>query len=332
MRLLIVIVSMMLFSVSSSPLSAEEKNDYRHIFLLGVEKSISNSRETAHSPMIAYYYIRNDLRNDLYIQFTLTTTTLYFIMGEKTGNYFAGIKPILNHTIYGAYNSYTNGVNDDGRCLKGNNFGAEIFYEYLSVKYLKARISYYPGYYLYQKKNKSKFIFTRNDGTEIDLPENHWEHSVTLDLTAGNLEKKDINRIWHGFVVQAIYNYSYRSGYGTFYDTAAAEDSSINRTHKRYLNAGVYFNLAGDINPKLDIYGAYHTNTDRNNAEQIGGYIADKGIMPGYYWGEFYHNRYLITRMQTGVPLPFWRARLQPGFNILYMPHDNEVTGMEDYP
>ncbi|HNX23671.1 MAG TPA: hypothetical protein PKG60_06455 [Spirochaetota bacterium] len=330
--ILYLIILSALLPVLPLSLKAEDTNTYRHVLLLGIDKPVSNSEVNTPSPMIMYYYIRDDFQNDNYFQFTVTTTTVYCILGKKTESYFTGIKPVVNHTIYGAYHSYADGVNNDSRCFNGNNAGAEFFYEYFPVRYFKAGISYYPGYYWYRKKKKSDALFFKQEETEIDLPENHREHTGGLDLTIDNLEKKDLDRIRHGFIIQGSYRYTYRSGYGTFYDTAAAENSSIDKTQKRYLTAGFYYNFASDINLMLDISGAYHSKIDRNNADQIGSYVADKGVMPGYYWGEFYHNKFSIVSAQIGVPLFFWSARLQPGFNILYMPEDNDVTGTDNYP
>lgn len=313
-------------------LTAEEENDYNHILLLGINQPVSNSEINTPSPLLIYNYMRDDLGEDNYFQFTLKTTKALFILGKKNENYFAGVKPLVYHTIYGAYHSYEDGVNDDSRCFKGNNAGVEFFYKYSPMKIFKAGISYYPGYYWYQEKPNNDSYFFRQDATEIDLPENHWEHTGEVSFTIDKLEIKDVNRIKHGFTVQGVYDYIYRSGYGTFYDSDSAENSSIDKTQKRYIYAGFYYNFDYDINLLLDITGGYHIGVDRNNADQIGSYIADKGVMPGYYWGEFYHNKFCIIKTQVGIPLFFWSARLQPGFNILYMPEDNDVAGVDNYP
>ncbi|HPC43047.1 MAG TPA: hypothetical protein PL180_13550 [Spirochaetota bacterium] len=36
----------------------------------------------------------------------------------------------------------------------------------------------------------------------------------------------------------------------------------------------------------------------------------------------------MISRLQVGFPIPFWDARIQPGFNMIYMPTKNQVIGM----
>ena len=311
---------------------AEEQPVYRHIAFLGIDSPLSNSEVNTPAPIFGYYYIRDDLPDEMYFQFTTMTTMFYFITAYKTDIFFTGIKPVLNHTIYSAYHNYTDGVNDDTRCFNGNNGGAEFFYEYSFYKYLKTMISYYPGYYWYQKKEKSDFIFTEQGTTEIALPENHMEHSMMIDVTIDKTVKKDIERIKHGFMLQGTYKYIYRRGYKTFYDDHSSENTSIDRTSLRYLAAGVYYNFENDINLMFDIYGACHSNVDRNNADKIGSYTADKGIMPGYFWGEFYHNKYCIGRVQIGIPLFVWGARIQPSANILYMPRNNDVAGVENYP
>ncbi len=331
-RFLCLITFLLCIILCKVSVSAEDKSDYRNIFVLGINKPLSNADVNTLSPVFAYYYINKDLQNDLYLFFTVKTTSAYLIFGEKNEKYFTGIKPFFNYLVYGAYHSYTNGVNDDRRCLNSSNAGVEIFYEYMPVKYFKAGVSYYPGYYWYWRKKRSDFLFTRQDDTEIVLPGNHMEHTGVFDITISNVEKKDMDRIKNGFILQGISKYSYRHGYGTFYDTNEAEDSSISRTLKNYFNAGCYYNFENNVNLMLDLSAACHRNTDRNNSDQIGSYISDNGVMPGYYWGEFYHNRYIITRIQTGLPLFFYAARIQPGFNILYMPEKNGVRGADNYP
>lgn len=322
---------LIVLSVFSS-LLAEEKELYRHIAAAGINKPVSYSEINNPSPIIAYSYFKNDLQNDLYGQFTLLTTNIYCIIGYKNEKNFAGIKPILNHTVYSAYHCYTNGVDDERRNFKGHNAGAELFYQYYIFKNISAKGIYYPGYYWYSKNTETKYPSYERKATEIDLPNKHWEHTGILEISFSDVKKKDIDRIKHGYFITGSYRYIYREGYGTFKDSIEAEDSSIKETYKRYLKGGVYYNFRHDINLLLDFSGAYHRNVDRNNSDQIGSFVSEEGVMPGYYWGEFYHNKYAIGRMKIGLPLFFWDARLEPGFNVLYMPKDNDVIGVGDYP
>lgn len=104
--------------------------------------------------------------------------------------------------------------------------------------------------------------------------------------------------------------------------------SKVHNTHRLYFNIGGYYNFKHDINLLFDYYGGYFKGVDRNNAEQIGYMQQDHAIMPGYASTEFYHNFYMIARLQLGIPLKFWDARIQPGYNVLYMPKTNEVVGI----
>ena len=331
-RILHKVLSLLFILSIFSSLLAKEMEPYRHIAAFGFNKPLSYAEVNNPSPIIAYYYFKDNLQNDLYGQFTLLTTNIYCIFGFTNEKKFAGIKPILNHTVYSAYHCYTNGVDDERRNFKGHNAGSEFFYQYYILKNLSVKGVYFPGYYWYNKNSKTNYPLYERQATEIDLPNKHWEHAGILEIFLNSVEKKNIDRIKHGFFIRGYYRYEYREGYGTFKDSTQAEDSSVNETQKRYLKAGVYYNFPHDINLLMDFSGAYHKNIDRNNSDHIGGYISEEGVMPGYYWGEFYHNKYAITRARIGMPLFFWDARLEPGFNLLYIPKDNNVIGVGDYP
>jgi len=82
--ILYLIILSALLPVLPLSLKAEDTNTYRHVLLLGIDKPVSNSEVNTPSPMIMYYYIRDDFQNDNYFQFTVTTTTVYCILGKKT--------------------------------------------------------------------------------------------------------------------------------------------------------------------------------------------------------------------------------------------------------
>jgi len=78
----LIILSACLF-IPALSLSAEEKSEYRHILLLGAEQPVSNSEFKTPSPLLVYYYIRDDLDDDNYFQFTLRTTRVFLYWGKK---------------------------------------------------------------------------------------------------------------------------------------------------------------------------------------------------------------------------------------------------------
>ncbi len=312
-----------------------EKQPYRHFLALGATQPVSNAEENRMSPLIMYNWFMEDFPNDLYAQFGLTTTRVFFIFGIKNDSLFAGIKPQYNHSIYGGFHAYnTRGELDQTRIFKGNNMGAELFVRYNFISSLSAFLSYYPGYCTYKKyKEEDGFPFDTEE-TLIDLPDNHWEHTGTAELVFDNVAKTNLNRVKHGIYLRARYQYIHRVGYGTFADTAGTtlDDSDITDTQKRYAQLGLYYNFPFDINLQVDANGAWHTDVDRNNSDQIGSYSSEVAVLPGYFFGEFYHNKYAIGKFGLGFPLlPFWDTRLQPAFNILYMPRENDVIGAPEY-
>lgn len=115
-------------SFASRALYAEgegkELMPYRHIAVLGADKPVSDAYRNKMSPVIAYFYFLENRDSDFYGQFTLKTTQVYFILGFKNNLLFTGIKPQLNHTIYGAYTAYDRGMLDESRVFKSHNAGA----------------------------------------------------------------------------------------------------------------------------------------------------------------------------------------------------------------
>ena len=108
-----------------------EKQPYRHFLALGATQPVSNAEENRMSPLIMYNWFMEDFPNDLYAQFGLTTTRVFFIFGIKNDSLFAGIKPQYNHSIYSGFHAYnTRGELDQTRVFKGNNMGAELFARY----------------------------------------------------------------------------------------------------------------------------------------------------------------------------------------------------------
>jgi len=302
------IIFVLLVAIS---VSAKEKSEYRHYLALGIADTHISNGDNPMSPLFAWYWFLEDFEDsDLYGNVGITTTKFYFKFGKKTDKYFAGVKPFLNHTTYGAYYYYENGEEKLDRTFKGNRAGIELFFEkYILKNLLSMKVAYIPNYYFYMENEKVAF----------DLPENHVEHKTNLQLKVGNVEKKDLRRIKHGVFANIRHEFARRVGYDTF--VGYNDNSSVKTTNKYYL----------DLGAKQDIYGSIQYNVDRNNAEKIGYMNSTNGVMPGYYNSEFNHDKYLISRTQIGFPLGFWSSRIETGFNVLYMPKENNVIGLGNY-
>jgi len=327
----------------------ETHQEYNHILALGVNQPFSKGSNNL-SPLIAYYWFGDNFKNpDLYTQFTFTTTRIFFILGYKTDRVYAGVKPLLEHSTYSAWHSFNRGYNDERREFGGNNAGIGGFFQYNFLRILSARINFHSSYHFYRFP-----ILTPNENKYVNMPHRHWQLKPWIELQLSDLEEKSLTRVRHGYLFRVEYHYARRIGYGTWYDydrlgtrekindtwaplypgagnistKGVWYKSNIKDTHRFYFSAGGYYNFKHDINLQFDIYGGLFTGVDRNNAEQIGYYQADYAIMPGYFCAEFFHNFYVISRLQIGLPIPFWDARIQPGFNVLYMPITNEVIGI----
>jgi hypothetical protein len=322
----------------------EKHQEYNHVIALGANQPFSEG-SNSFSPLLAYYWFGDNYKNpDLYTQFTLTTTRIFFIVAYKTDRVYAGFKPLLETSVYSAWKSYNRGYDDKRREFGGNNAGAGAFLEYKFLRILSAKINFHASYHFYRL-----FLLTPNLDKYDNMPHRHWQIRPWIELELSDVKDKSLTRIKHGYMFRVEYHYARRIGYGTWYDydrmfwreklndtwlppTGRTEGvwyrSKIKDTHRLYFSAGGYYNFKHDINLQFDFNGGLFTGVDRNNAEQIGYYQADYAIMPGYFAAEFYHHFYLISRLQVGFPIPFWEARIQPGFNVLYMPKTNEVIGV----
>jgi hypothetical protein len=322
----------------------EKKEEYQHVVALGFNNPFSGGSNDW-SPLFAYYWFGDNFKNpDLYAHVNVTTTRIFAIFGIKTDRIYAGVKPLLEHSTYASWRAYNRGYDDARRDIRGNNVGIGGFFQYNLLRILSVRTFFQPSYHFYHMP-----ILTPNPHKYVNTPNRHWQLKPGVEILLSDVEEKDLTRVKHGYLLRIEYNYARRVGYGTWYDydrvvfrekynniwvppTGLTEGvwykSTVKNTHRLYFNAGGYYNFKGNYNIQFDFCGGYFKNVDRNNAEHIGYMQQDHAIMPGYFDTEFYHTLYLIGRLQLGIPIPFWSARIQPGFNMLYMPKKNEVVGL----
>ncbi len=356
MRRLFVVICFFLIAVYALPAFSQfiTKQEYRdmvptkkveefdHILVLGINQPFSEGFNRW-SPLFFYSWNGDNFKNnkDLYLNFTMTTTRIIFIAAMKTDRVFTGIMPRLQHSTYAAWRAYNHGYNDLARQIGGNDFGVNIFFQYNWLRILSTRFYVVPTYHWFRM-----VVLTENEDKYVQMPNRHWQIKPGVEFLLSDVEEKSLTRVKHGYLFRAEYQYAHRFGYGTWYDydrlwckeklngvympwypQGVVYKSQVADTHRLYFNVGGYYNFKYDINILFDYYGGYFYNVDRNNAEQIGYMQADHAIMPGYAASEFYHNFYMIARLQIGFPLMFWDARIQPGFNVLYMPTTNDVVG-----
>ena len=324
----------------------KKKHEYRHILVLGANRPFSGG-SNAFTTIVAYFWFGENFADpDLYTEFRLTTTRIAGIVGVKTDRVFAGVKPMLEHSTYSGWRSYNRGYDDKTRDIRGSNAGMGVFFRYTRLRILSTTVAFFPSYYFYKLP-----VLTPNKNKYIQTPNSHFQIKPSLKITLSDVADKSLGRIKHGYLLEVEYQYARRIGYGTWYDydrlfykekyegrwilPAAAGlyqgiwyKSTITDTQRLYISAGGYYNFTGDYNLLFDFYGGWFQGVDRNNAEQIGYFLADYAVMPGYFDTEFYSHLYLIGRLRFGIPLPFWNARIQPGYNLLYMPGKNEVVGV----
>ncbi len=326
--IILFILIIFILLIPSISLIAEEtdKRDYKLIGALGADSPFSNGTNKLSPILYASYMYYFQTLKDTYFEIGADTTTVFCIYGIQKQAYYAGIKPVWGHTIYGAYSDYNRGYSSDKNEIYGNFIGMELFFKYNLSKLCTAGLTYLPDYHYYKTKNNAN----------MKKPDSHWEHNAGIQLQYKNTDEKNLGIIKHGFFARARYHYSCRTGYSfqdrPMPDGKIPELSDKPSTHKCHLDLGVYYNFKGDYNIKYELTGSGQFNTDRNNAEKIGSLNADSAIMPGYFFAEFYHDRYIITDIKFGIPLNFWQARIEPAFNVLYMPKDNKVIGVPDYP
>lgn len=319
MKKAIFLFSALLIFATSTPAFSLEKREFTFQGALGADVPIDEGDGKVIPIIYGSYitYFGQNIYNDTF----LTTTTFSTKTGYDTGTYHIGFQPILAHSIEGGFRHYDQGILDEDKHIDGNYVGTIFFIDYRIIEdRLITQFRYRPSYYFYD--------FMPND-SEIEMPSSHWAHVGSTELIYQNLVETNLGIIKHGYQVKTKYELMRRVGYGTY----EVYDSDIDQSHKFYADLGMYYNFPGDYNLLFDIRSAYHIDVDRNNAERIGSLTVQHANMPGYYNSEFRHDRYIMGRMQFGIPFgDRWETRVQPGFNILYMPENNKVIGQEDYP
>jgi hypothetical protein len=306
--------------------SAAEKRDYTFIAAAGVNHPISEgTNETSPVIYASYWQYLDDTKN-LYWEAGATTVTVFMKFGREANKYNAGIQPMWGHSVYGAYSDYYKGYSDTKNELMGFYAGPLFFFKYHWTGIFSTELKYIPNYHYYSETDEN---------SNIEKPDPHFEHTASAELLLKNTTEKDFGIIKHGVMARFMYQYSHRTDYQfqdrPLPDGTVPELSDDPVTHRYYLDLGAYYNFPGDFNMKLDFLGSYQENVDRNNAEKIGHILADHAIVPGYFYIEFYHHMYAIAKASFGIPVPFWGMRIEPAYNVLYMPEENKVIGAPDY-
>ncbi len=324
-RKIISFVILSMLFITTNKVYGKYKREYKLITAAGGDTPISKGTNKFSPIVYASFRQYLDNRKNLYYEVGLTTVTVFTKFGRHSEKYNAGIKPLWAHSVYGAYSDYYKGYSNPKNEIKGFFIGSYLFFDYNWTKIFTSRLLYGPDYHYY----------TAEDNANMEKPDPHWEHRAAIELLIKNIDEKNLGIIKHGFMARFRYEYSYRAGY-SFQDrtmrngeTPHISDNLV--THKYYFDMGAYYNSARDFNVKLDLLSSIQFNVDRNNAEKIGYLNADHAAIPGYFYAEFYHNKYAIGKIRFGTPLPFWQARFEPGFNILYIPRNNRVSGVPDY-
>lgn len=74
----------------SDMIAKEKIREYKHVLVLGINQPFSKGYNK-YSPLFFYGWFGDNFKNkDLYMQFTMTTTRIYFIAAMKTDRIFAG--------------------------------------------------------------------------------------------------------------------------------------------------------------------------------------------------------------------------------------------------
>lgn len=319
--------------ISPQTLQARENRGEKHILALGIDYNL-NRGEDSFIPILYYNFLHVFRDSPWYVEAGFdNSVTSFATFAVDTDRFHAGLGPVFEYLIQAGSNYYVDGNSLENLMITGNDIGMKFFFEYKAHEYFTLGAVYHPKYYFYR-------LFSREDNTGlwIEPPNNHFEHELIAEVKVGKLEEKNFGVLKHGFLLRGRYSYAWRQGYGSFYDMQLNRGiffsyvkSDIDKTQKVYGDLGIYYLFRHDVNLQIDIHGAYHYGVDRNNAEQIGTWFADHAIMPGYHNYEFAHDRYLIGRIDLGIPLMFWSSQLKPGFNALYMPRENRVKGIDNY-
>ena len=320
---LFIAASVLLFITDSA--DAGYRRDYSIISAVGADIPISYGTNKISPVLYLSYWLYYTASKKSYCEIGAYTTNVFAAIGKHNEKYNFGIKPTWGHTVYGAYSDYDKGYTDSKNEVKGFYFGTEFYLNYNWSEIFSISLNYLPAYHYYTAENNAN----------MTKPDPHKEHNAGIQLQLKKISQKNFGSIKDGFLVKTSYLYSNRTDY-SFNDrimknVTSPEASNKPSTHRYYFDFGFYNNFENDYNIKLEVNASYQINTDRNNAEKIGSLTADRAIIPGYFFCEFYHDRYFVSNLKFGIPLPFWEARIEPAYYILYMPEKNNVTGVMNY-
>ncbi len=325
-----------------------EKRDLHFLLALGADYPVSNGDDSL-SPILYTSLIFYHDKVSMFTDLGATTTTVFFDAGYQKDKILAGFKPFFNHSVYSAYQAYWNGKNYNRITFKGQYTGMELYCKYNWISFdvspeqkavFSTKLTYTPAYYFYWKYKASNFLDGFSTYRSFTLPNDHWENTARLDVALSSAKDiDDLGIVKHGFVVSATYMYTLRTGYGRFFDqyrssitgNTGQDVSDESNAHRVYMKLGGYYRLPMDFNLKAELFGCWSEGLDRNNADQIGSFMADDFSMPGFYVTEFNHDKYMIGRFNVVLPAPAWEIKFEPGFNLLYMNKENGVVGALNY-
>ncbi len=330
----LLVLALVPITIGAVPAAGKEAREQEHIMALGIDYNI-NRGEDSFIPILYYNYLHVFKDSPWYLEAGFeNSVTAFATAGWETERFHAGFGPAFEYLIYAGSNYYVDGNSLDHLMVMGNDIGMGLFFEYKPLRHLSARVTLHPKYYFYKLFSKKD-----NEGLWVQAPNTHFEYEGIAELTYNSVEERNFGVVKHGILARLRYSFAYRQGYGTFHDLQLNRGlyftfvrSDIDQTHRVYSDLGFYHLFKHGFNLHIDIHGAYQYGVDRNNAEQIGTWFADHAIMPGYHNYEFGHDRYLVGRVALGIPLPFWSTQVRPGYNLLYMPKENRVVGIADYP
>ncbi len=184
--------------VEIDELAPKEKiREYKHVLVLGVNQPFSKGYDK-YSPLFFYGWFGDSFKNkDLYMQFTLTTTRIFYIAAFKNDRIYAGVKPLLEHSTYSAWRSYNRGTNDSLRMFGGNNAGVGVFFQYNFLRILSAKISYHTSYHFYRM-----ILLASNENKYPNMPKRHWQVKPGIEVMLADVKDSSLGRVKHGYLVR----------------------------------------------------------------------------------------------------------------------------------
>ncbi len=287
--------------------------------MLGVDAPI-DSGDGKLTPLFYYLNYENDFETP-YLERSISLATSELAMALEWGQAPRyGIRSAIGWISHGAYKHYDHQGNLlAGQTLHGYKGEMELAAIFKFQSEILSSVKLIPQYFAY-KKNE--------DLTQIPLSKDHFALSLLWKTEQKKISLSHGDMLKQGWTHKLELSASKRFNY---YGLDTDKDESYQNSFKVFYTGELFQEIVPALHLELRGNIGWQYKVDRNNAEFMGSWIADHGIIPGYYFLEFQNNMFASLSGGTAFLLGS-KYKLTPLFHTLFMPKETEIPGVENYP